>query len=134
MTTKEREVLGIRLLDISSEMGKYDAENAHYGELAKNLTAVANAINEHDNGEIEREQKERELELREEELKSENKRGWISTVGGWVISLVGTVVTVALFKSTTNTYNNVSKTDIPSKDLTEAANSARRRAFELPKI
>lgn len=134
MTNEEREALGTRLLDISEQMGNYSAENEHYGELAKNLTAVANAINEHDNGEIEREQKERELELREEDLKSEKKRGWVAVVGGIAGSLVTAFISVWAFNKSTSMYNEVSKNDIPNKDLTQAADSARRKAFELPKF
>jgi hypothetical protein len=134
MTKEEREALGVRMLDISDEMGKYSAENPHYGELAKNLTAVANAINEHDNGEIEREQKERELELKEEELKSEKKRGWFSAIGGVAGSILTAVISVWAFKTTTKTYDNVSKTDIPNKGLTRATDKARDEVLKLPRF
>ena len=134
MTTEEREALGVRLLDISNEMGKYSAENQHYDQLAKNLTAVANAINEHDNGEVEREQKERDLALREEELKSEKKRGWFSAIGGFLGTVLTAAISVWAFRTTTKTYDTVSKTDIPNKGLTRATDKARDEVLKLPRF
>ena len=132
MTKEEREALGVGLLDTMEEMKKYSAENEHYDELAKNLTAIAKAINEHDNGEADRELKERELEIREDEIKSEKKRGWIGIVTGFIGNLLLAGVSIWAYKSTTKTYDQVSKNDIPSKGLTKATDKARDNVLRLP--
>ena len=133
MTTEERQKLGNALIDVTNELLKYDAENAQYSQLAKNIGAISTAITDADNREIEHELKRKELELEEQKRKSESKRGWADIAAKALLGVGSIAATIWAYTRSTAVYKETSEHDVPSKDLEAASRKARDSALDLMK-
>lgn len=126
----------LKKLPVDATVGEGKEQKNLYEATAKGVKNIIDAISEDDKiqAELEMEKQKQEAELQKQEieklkLESENKRGWADFWKGVALGAGGLLLSGITFFVSTRNEKDVSEHDIPDKNMSRAADTARSNAF-----